>query len=99
MPLASYGVLKGTAVDRRLGSGQSPHYQIRVVDDDQDYRIAINVMSALEPSTSSSSSTSRSATPSSRGLVSWPPASTPWRTSPAAWLWTSYGRTSSTRAT
>jgi uncharacterized protein YukJ len=51
MPLASYGVLKGTAVDRRLGSGQSPHYQIRVVDDDQDYRIAINVMSALEPST------------------------------------------------
>ena len=51
MPLKNYSVLKGSAVDRRLGTGQTPHYQIRVVDDNLDYRIAVNVMSALEPST------------------------------------------------
>ena len=51
MPLKNYSVLKGAAIDRRLGTGQTPHYQIRVVDDTQDYRIAVNVMSALEPST------------------------------------------------
>jgi uncharacterized protein YukJ len=51
MPLKQYGVLKGTAIDRRLGAGQSPHYQVRVVDDQTDYRIAINVKSRLEPST------------------------------------------------
>ena len=49
MPLKNYSVLKGAAIDRRLGTGQTPHYQIRVVDDTQDYRIAVNVMSALEP--------------------------------------------------
>ena len=50
MPLARYGVLKGTAIDRRLGAGQSPHYQIHVVDTQLDHRIAINVKSALSPS-------------------------------------------------
>lgn len=50
MPLKNYGVLKGSAVDRRLGQGQSPHYQIRVVDEDTDYRVAVNVKSQLEPS-------------------------------------------------
>jgi uncharacterized protein YukJ len=50
MPLKEYGVLKGRAVGRRLGAGQSPHYQVHVVDDTTDYRIAINVESALEPS-------------------------------------------------
>jgi uncharacterized protein YukJ len=51
MPIANYGVLKGRPVERRLGSGQSPHYQIRVVDEDHDHRIAINIESALQPST------------------------------------------------
>ena len=50
MPLHSYGVLKGKAVEVRLGAGQSPHYQVRVVDDTTDYRIAINVKSQLAPS-------------------------------------------------
>ncbi|MEX5257616.1 DUF2278 family protein [Kocuria arenosa] len=50
MPLKNYGVLKGSAINRALGSGRNPHYQIHVVDDDTDYRIAVNVRSALSPS-------------------------------------------------
>jgi len=50
MPLKSYGVLKGKAIEVRLGAGQSPHYQVRLVDDTTDYRIAINVKSQLPPS-------------------------------------------------
>jgi uncharacterized protein YukJ len=50
MPLQSYGVLKGKAIEVRLGAGQSPHYQVRIVDDTTDYRIAINVKSQLPPS-------------------------------------------------
>ncbi len=50
MPLHRYGVLKGSAIDRRLGAGQSPHYQVRLVDGEADYRIAINVQSKLAPS-------------------------------------------------
>jgi len=50
MPLHSYGVLKGKAVEVRLGAGQSPHYQVRLVDDTTDYRIAINVKSQVSPS-------------------------------------------------
>jgi uncharacterized protein YukJ len=50
MPLHSYGLLKGKAVEVRLGAGQSPHYQVRLVDDTTDYRIAINVKSQLAPS-------------------------------------------------
>jgi uncharacterized protein YukJ len=45
MPLEKYGVFKGAAVDRRLGSGANPHYQIRLVDNNEDYRIAVNVQS------------------------------------------------------
>jgi uncharacterized protein YukJ len=48
--LRSYGVLKGKAIEVRLGAGQSPHYQVRLVDDDADYRIAVNVKSQLPPS-------------------------------------------------
>lgn len=33
MPLNNYGVLKGRAIVRRLGSGSSPHYQIDIVDE------------------------------------------------------------------
>ncbi|MBZ0303659.1 MAG: DUF2278 family protein [Anaerolineae bacterium] len=50
MPLKNYGVLKGRAIDRRLGTGSNPHYQIRVTDDATDHRIAINVKSQEYPS-------------------------------------------------
>jgi uncharacterized protein YukJ len=50
MPLKSYGVLKGRAVDRRLGTHANAHYQVHLVDDTTDYRIAINVKSKLAPS-------------------------------------------------
>lgn len=47
--LRNYGVLKGRPVNRRLASDGNAHYQVHVVDDDTDYRIAINVASALNP--------------------------------------------------
>ena len=50
MALKNYGVLKGRPIDRRLGFGSSPHYQVRLVDDDIDYRIAVNVKSKQSPS-------------------------------------------------
>ena len=50
MPLKNYGILKGKAIEVRSGAGQSPHYQVYIVDDTTDYRIAINVQSSLAPS-------------------------------------------------
>ncbi len=51
MPLKDYGVLKGRPIARRLGSGNSPHYQIHIADDSgTNYRIAVNVKSKLAPS-------------------------------------------------
>ena len=50
MPLKNYGMLKGKAIEVRPGAGQNPHYQVHIVDDTTDYRIAINVQSALSPS-------------------------------------------------
>lgn len=50
MPIKGYGVLKGKAVDTRNGQGSSPHFQVKVSDDDL-FRIAINVKSQEEPST------------------------------------------------
>lgn len=50
MPLKNYGILKGKAIEVRIGAGQSPHYQVHIIDDTTDYRIAINVQSALSPS-------------------------------------------------
>ncbi|HHJ16953.1 MAG TPA: DUF2278 family protein [Gammaproteobacteria bacterium] len=50
MPLKNYGVLKGRPISSRLGAGSSPHYQIHIVDNTTDYRIAINVKSKLAPS-------------------------------------------------
>ena len=50
MPLARYGVLKGRPIRTRIGEGQSPHYQVHIVDDTTDYRIAVNVKSKLSPS-------------------------------------------------
>jgi uncharacterized protein YukJ len=48
--LRAYGLLKGKAIEVRLGAGQSPHYQVRIIDDTTDYRIAVNVKSQLPPS-------------------------------------------------
>lgn len=45
MTIKDYGVLVGRPIDRRIGTGKNPHYQIHVVDDDTDYRIAVNVQS------------------------------------------------------
>ncbi|MBD2439438.1 DUF2278 family protein [Nostoc sp. FACHB-110] len=50
MPLKNYGVLKCRAIDRKLGEGSSPHYQVLVTDDKQKHRIAINVKSKQSPS-------------------------------------------------
>lgn len=52
MPLRNYGVLAGRPVDQRRESGaDTPHYQIRVVDEaGLHYRIAVNVQSRQAPS-------------------------------------------------
>ena len=50
MALKNYGILKGRPIARRLGFGSSPHYQVHLVDDDDDYRIAVNVKSKQSPS-------------------------------------------------
>lgn len=50
MTLPNYGVLKARPVDRRLGTGSNPHYQILAVDDQERWRIAVNVKSQLAPS-------------------------------------------------
>ena len=46
MPLKNYSVLKGRPIAMRFGSGKSPHYQVHLVADGENYRIAINVESA-----------------------------------------------------
>ena len=50
MALRNYGVLMGRPIDRRLGFGSSPHYQVHLVDEHDDYRIAVNVKSKKSPS-------------------------------------------------
>ncbi len=50
MSLKKYGVLIGRPTDRRLGSGQNPHYQIRITDGADEFRCAVNVLSKLAPS-------------------------------------------------
>ena len=50
MSLARYGVLRGRPIRTRIGEGQSPHYQVHIVDDTTDYRIAVNVKSQASPS-------------------------------------------------
>ncbi|HET7344566.1 MAG TPA: YukJ family protein, partial [Nitrososphaeraceae archaeon] len=45
MALTNYSVLKGRPVDNRFASGANPHYQVLVVDDTDEYRIAVNVQS------------------------------------------------------
>src|SRR4051812_47833177 len=52
MPLRGYGVLTARVLDRRReGSGDTPHYQLQLADDDgTNYRAAINVKSQQSPS-------------------------------------------------
>jgi uncharacterized protein YukJ len=52
MPLKSYGVLVGRAVERRReGAKDSPHYQIRLSDEaGAGFRAAVNVLSQESPS-------------------------------------------------
>ena len=50
MSLKNYGVLKGRPIARRVGTGASPHYQVHLIDDSKDYRIALNVKSQQSPS-------------------------------------------------
>ncbi|MDC0767964.1 DUF2278 family protein [Streptomyces sp. HD] len=51
MPLKTYGVLVGRAVDtRREGAHDTPHYQIHLTDDQgTHYRAAVNVQSQQKP--------------------------------------------------
>ena len=48
--LSKYSVLVGRPISHRFGEGENPHYQVHVIDDTTDYRIAINVKSKLAPS-------------------------------------------------
>jgi uncharacterized protein YukJ len=50
MPIDNYGVLKGKAIDRKLGTGSTPHYQIHLVSGNTHFRIAVNVKSQAYPS-------------------------------------------------
>jgi uncharacterized protein YukJ len=50
MPLRNYSVLKGRPINKKLGTGSSPHFQIHIIDDTTDYRISVNVKSKLSPS-------------------------------------------------
>jgi uncharacterized protein YukJ len=50
MALKQYGVLKGKAINKIVGQGSSPHYEVYLIDDTTDYRIAVNVKSNLAPS-------------------------------------------------
>lgn len=45
MSLKQYGVLKATVIDQRFASGANPHYQVHIIDETKDYRIAVNVQS------------------------------------------------------
>ena len=44
-----YGVLKGRPIAVKFAAGANDHYQIRIVDETTDYRIAINVKSSESP--------------------------------------------------
>lgn len=50
MTIPNYGVLKGKAINSLLGAGSSPHFQVHLIDETTDYRIAVNVKSKLAPS-------------------------------------------------
>src|SRR5690242_14182855 len=48
MTIPQYSVLKGRPVEKRLATRANPHYQVHVVDNVNDYRDAINVLSSVE---------------------------------------------------
>jgi uncharacterized protein YukJ len=50
MALKNYGVLKGKVIERKLGEGKTPHYQVLLQVNEVKHRIAINVKSKLSPS-------------------------------------------------
>jgi len=50
MPIAKYGLLVGRPLHGVPGRGTNAHYQVHVVDDTTEYRIAVNVKSQLAPS-------------------------------------------------
>ncbi|HEV8395440.1 MAG TPA: DUF2278 family protein [Vicinamibacterales bacterium] len=50
MPIAKYGLLVGRPLHGVPGRGTNAHYQVHVVDDTTEYRIALNVKSQLAPS-------------------------------------------------
>lgn len=50
MPLKNYGVLKGRPIGRRLATHANAHYQVQIIDNTTDYRIAVNVQSKISPS-------------------------------------------------
>ena len=50
MPIAKYGLLVGRPLHGVPGRGTKAHYQVHVVDDTTEYRIAVNVKSQLAPS-------------------------------------------------
>ena len=45
-----YGISKGRPIAVKFAAGANNHYQIQIVDETTDYRIAINVKSKLNPS-------------------------------------------------
>jgi uncharacterized protein YukJ len=44
-----YGILKGRPIAVKFAAGANDHYQIHIVDETTDYRIAINVKSSQSP--------------------------------------------------
>lgn len=50
MPLDRYQLLVGRPISHKFGAGANGHYQVRVIDDHFDYRLAINVKSSESPS-------------------------------------------------
>jgi len=50
MPIAKYGVLVGRPLHGVPGRGTNAHYQVHVVDQATEYRIAVNVKSQMAPS-------------------------------------------------
>ena len=51
MPLRNYGVFAGRVMGTRAEGGTgAPHFQIRVRGGDDEFRVAVNVLSQLSPS-------------------------------------------------
>ncbi len=50
MPLKhGYAVLKGTVIGSKPATSQNAHFSVRIVDDEANYRIAVNVKSKYHP--------------------------------------------------